>query len=134
MGLEQALTRPPTGERARFDLGDSGGPRLVGSRCGDCATAVWPGRAVCHRCGGCDVRDVPLARTAALLTFTEVHVPRPGLEVPYTLGQVRVDDGGPLLFGRVRGLAADAELPCPVRIVVSEDGGDGPAYWFEPAR
>lgn len=130
MGLEKALDRPPTGERPRFDLRRG---VLVGGRCAQCATAAWPARAVCHRCGGWDVREAPLAATARLLTFTDVHVPRPGVEVPYTLGQVVVDEAGPLLFGRVRGLDPyRTELPCPVRVVVRE-GEDGPAtYWFEP--
>lgn len=130
MGLEQALDRSPTGERRRFDS-DRG--VLVGGRCAQCATAVWPMRSVCHHCGGWDVREAALAATARLLTFTDVQVPRPGMEVPYTLGQVAVDDSGPLLFGRVRGPVPDGtELPCPVRIVVRA-AEDGPAtYWFEP--
>ncbi|WP_181764976.1 Zn-ribbon domain-containing OB-fold protein [Streptomyces albidus (ex Kaewkla and Franco 2022)] len=130
MGLEEALARTPTGERPRFDTSRGS---LVGSRCTGCSTTVWPGRAVCHRCGSWDVEDIAFAGTASLLTFTEVHVARPGLEAPYTLGQVRVDEGGPLLFGRVRGLTEAVRLPCPVRIVVSGTGSGKPTYWFEPA-
>ncbi|NLU73410.1 hypothetical protein HCC61_12105 [Streptomyces sp. HNM0575] len=130
MGLERALERKPTGERPRFD---PDGNRLVGSRCPDCAATAWPARAVCHRCGGPDVQEVPFARTATLLTVTEVHVPRPGLEVPYMLGQAALDDGGPLLFGRVRGLSEPVSLPCPVDLVVGETDEGRPTYWFEPA-
>jgi uncharacterized OB-fold protein len=131
MGLEQALEASPTGERPRFDL-DRG--VLVGGRCARCSTAVWPARAVCHHCGGWDVREARLADTARLLTFTDVHVPRPGVEVPYTLGQVAVDESGPLLFGRLRGPVPDeTELPWPVRIVVRAVEDGTATYWFEPA-
>lgn len=127
--LARALDRGPTDERPRFADG-----RLVGGRCRDCRTVVWPARAVCHRCGGTATEDVPLASTAALLSFTEVHVARPGLQVPYTLGQVRVDDGGPLLFGLVRGLTEPVRLPCAVEIVVpGRTEGSDPPYWFQAA-
>jgi uncharacterized OB-fold protein len=92
---------------------------------------VWPARAVCHRCGGCDIEDVALAPTATLLSCTDVHVERPGLPVPYTLGQVRVDGGGPLLFGLVRGLVEPVRLPRAVGIVVPGEHSAGPPCWFQ---
>jgi uncharacterized OB-fold protein len=68
--------------------------------------------------------------TGALVTFTTVWVPRPGIEPPYTIGQVKLDDG-PLVFGHVRGLAADAHVPCPVRVVVAEKDDAFPPFWFD---
>jgi len=61
-----------------------------------------------------------------------VWVPRPGLDVPYTLGQVHVDADGPVVFGHIRGLHDGAEVPCPVRLFLAADRGETPWYWFQP--
>jgi uncharacterized OB-fold protein len=67
-----------------------------------------------------------------LITYTTVHVARPGLEVPYTLGQVSLPDG-PLVFGQVRGMSGEPALPLRVRLALSSDPAvPGPWYWFEP--
>lgn len=72
-----------------------------------------------------------LAGEGTLLSFTEVHVPRPGLRTPYTLGQIEIGDA--LFFGHVRELPDDARVPMPVRVVVPAQA-DGPvSFWFEPA-
>lgn len=122
MGLEAALARAHTGDRPRTDVAAG---TLAGSRCARCAATAWPGRAVCHRCGSADVYDCAFADHGTLLSYTRVMVPRPGLESPYVLGQVRIADG-PIVFGTVTGLAAAASVPCPVRVRVAPD-----RYWFE---
>jgi uncharacterized OB-fold protein len=68
--------------------------------------------------------------TGTLLTFTTVWVPRPGLEPPYTIGQVKLDDG-PLVFGHVRGLSSNTRVPSPVRVAISADEQAVPPFWFE---
>ncbi|PZG56994.1 hypothetical protein C1I98_00390 [Spongiactinospora gelatinilytica] len=124
MDLADALDRAPTGERPRFDLAAGA---LVGGRCADCGATAWPARAVCHRCGGADVRLGTFARAGTLVSCTLVMVPRPGLEAPYMLGQVRLDDG-PVVFGQIIGLDDAEAVPCPVTVQVSAD-----RYWFTPA-
>lgn len=129
MELSAALEQLPTGERLRVDRVSQ---CLVGSRCADCAAPAWPARAVCHRCGNAKVDLVPFAARGRLLTFTTVHVPRPDLATPYTLGQVRIDDNGPVVFGHVRGVADEAPVPLPVRLRLDPDPDATPWYWFEP--
>jgi uncharacterized OB-fold protein len=69
-----------------------------------------------------------------LITYTTVHVPRPGLTVPYTLGQVSIPNG-PLVFGQIRGMDGHPALPLPVHLALAnEDSVPGPWYWFEPAE
>lgn len=63
-------------------------------------------------------------------SFTTVWIGRDGIEPPYTLGQVKLDDG-PLVFGHVRELPADAHVPVRVRVAVATDGAF-PPFWFEP--
>ena len=127
MDLSAALETTPTGMRPRLDRDAD---RLIGSRCQACGATSWPSRAVCQRCGSAAIEEIAMARTGTLLTHTEVWVRRPGLEPPYVLGQVDLDDG-PLIFTHVRGLPEDARVPFPVQIVV---GGEDamPAFWVEP--
>lgn len=129
MDLTPALALPPTADRPRADHENG---TLIGSRCRACDASVWPARAVCHRCGSADVASVAFDPCGSLLTFTDVHVPRAGLETPYTLGQVRIDDGGPVVFGHIRGLAPEAAVPVRVRLHLAEHRDQVPWYWFEP--
>jgi uncharacterized protein len=129
MELIDAVESPRTGDRPRADRDTS---RLMGSRCAECRASVWPARAVCHRCGSPDVRAEAFEPTGTLLTYTTVHVPRPGLTVPYLLGQIRVDGEGPVVFGHVRDLPDNASVPLPVRVYLSPEEGAIPWYWFAP--
>ena len=128
MELTDATTLPATGERTRIDrtLGV-----LVGSRCDGCGAVSWPSRAICHRCGLPAMRETMFSSDGQLLTYTTVHVARPGIEPPYTIGQVKLDDG-PLIFGHVRGLADGTPVPAPVQLVVSPEPDSIPPFWFEP--
>jgi uncharacterized protein len=75
--------------------------------------------------------DAPLAREGRLLSYTTVHVPRPGLEVPYTLGQIEIDDV--IFFGHVRDLEPSARVPLAVRVVVPPEREGALDFWFQPA-
>lgn len=129
MELTGAPGLPPTSERTRIDraLG-----ALVGSRCDDCGAVSWPSRAVCHLCGMSSMRETEFSSDGQLLTYTTVWIARPGIEPPYTIGQIKLDDG-PLVFGHVRGLAQGTIVPVPVQLVVSPETASIPPFWFEPA-
>jgi len=127
MDLSHALQAKPTSERRRAEALSH---RMVGSRCSACSTSVWPSRAVCAACGSAELAEEAFQRDGQLVTYTTVHVARPGLAVPYTLGQVRLDDGGPLVFGQVVGLPEGATVPVAVRSVIGAEG-DSPWYHFE---
>lgn len=129
MDVSAALSSLSTQDRPRADL-DRG--CLCGTRCTNCGAPSWPARSVCHRCGSAVIDSVCFESTGSLLTYTTVWVPRPGLTVPYTLGQVYVDDDGPLVFGHIRGLAEGVKVPYRVRLRLAEDRDDIPWYWFEP--
>ncbi|GAA4552357.1 Zn-ribbon domain-containing OB-fold protein [Amycolatopsis samaneae] len=128
MGLTAALNVPVTAKRPRDN-----GNALTGSRCGRCGAASFPARAVCHRCGTAAPAAHTFAATGVLLTHTTVHVPRPGLPAPYTLGQVALDDDGPVVFGRVTTDGAEPATGMAVRVRVGAEGAT-PRYWFEPDR
>ena len=129
MDMSLALQAPLTGDRPRVDR-ERG--CLVGSRCTGCESAAWPARSVCHRCGSPAVKSEAFCSTGSLVTYTQVWVPRPGLETPYTLGQVHLDGQGPVIFGHVRTMDPRTRVPRPVRLSLADDPGDVPWYWFEP--
>ncbi|WP_370935124.1 Zn-ribbon domain-containing OB-fold protein [Amycolatopsis sp. cg13] len=128
MGLNAALKVPTTAERPRDN-----GHALVGSRCGQCGATSFPARAVCHRCGTAAPAEHTFAATGVLLTYTTVHVPRPGLPAPYTLGQIALDDGGPMVFGQVRTDGTEPEAGMAVRVRIGAPS-ETPRYWFVPER
>jgi uncharacterized OB-fold protein len=45
-------------------------PHLLGSRCNECATVVFPASTGCPRCGSSDVGSHELARRGHLYTYT----------------------------------------------------------------
>nr|WP_203614676.1 OB-fold domain-containing protein [Streptomyces sp. SID13726] len=103
------------------------GSRLHGSRCPDCAVAVYPADPACPRCGG-PAEPVELSGTGTLWTWTvqryapksPPYVPPAAGFTPFTVGYVELPDG-------VRVLAAldidpeDVEIGMPV--VIGAGGG-----------
>jgi|GEM_PF-2309975 len=130
MELRAAIEVESTARRRRLDRAAG---LLIGSGCPVCAATSWPPRAVCHRCGSPMDLERALPREGALLSFTKVWVPRPGLEAPYTLGQIEILDS--IFFAHVRGLGAEARVPMTVALVVpgEEDEDEPVSFWFEPA-
>jgi uncharacterized protein len=126
MDLSAAIDLPGTTARPRTRDG-----ALAGSRCPTCRAASFPSRAVCHRCGAPAPTAETFARTGRLVTWTRVHVPRPGLPQPYLLGQVQLDDAGPLVFGQLR--ADEDRLTAGRRVLVVAGGPGETPYWFEAA-
>lgn len=128
MTLSKALDAPGTRSRLRFD---ALAQALVGSRCGACSTASWPARAICHLCGSPEVAQVPLAGGGELQTRTTVWVARPGIEAPYTLCMVQLDDGVKV-FGQLREEGAEVAVGGRVRVRVPQaDGDEQLPFWFE---
>ena len=130
MSLANAIDAAPTATRDRLDR-DAG--CLVGSRCATCGSCSWPGRAVCQRCGSADAERAPLASAGRLVTHTTVWISRPGLEAPFTLGQVELPEGI-LVFGHIRGIEESDRVPLPVALQLAPDAAAIPPFWFEPVR
>ncbi|MGP4005956.1 Zn-ribbon domain-containing OB-fold protein [Streptomyces sp. 4N124] len=95
-------------------MSDAG--RLRGSRCADCAVAVYPADPACPRCGG-PAEPIALSATGTLWTWTVQRyapksppyaVPDTGFE-PFAVGYVELPEG-------VRVLAA-LDVP-PERITI----------------
>jgi hypothetical protein len=128
LDLAAALDVTPFPQRPRIDR-EAG--RLLGSRCAECGSVSWPGRPVCQRCGAAAARRLVLSDEGTLITYTTVWVPRPGLPVPYVLGQVDLVDGV-RIFAHGQGLTDRHTVPLPVRLVVRADPDAVPPFVFEP--
>lgn len=74
--------------------------RLLGSRCRDCDTRMFPRRTACLRCSGTNLADTTLGPDAELYAYTVV--PGPGDGRPTVVGQARFE-GGPVVQGYVDG-------------------------------
>lgn len=99
------------------------GMRLAGSRCGECTHPTVPSRAVCPNCRSASVKDAlfgPLGKTE---NTTELMVPTEGVEAPYWVAHVRLEDG-PVIFARVVGEVRPGD-PVELRTEKSTD-----RYWF----
>jgi uncharacterized OB-fold protein len=76
--------------------------RLMGIKCGTCATVTAPPRMVCPKCGGTDFSVVELLGKGTIKTFTTNFVAaenREG-EAPYTIVLVELDEG-PWVMGNL---------------------------------
>jgi uncharacterized OB-fold protein len=114
-------------EAGRVMPDDEGRLRLVGSRCRDCLSVVFPPAGICLECGSTQCEEVALAAHGVLYSFSTVHVSaaRP---TPYTIGYVDLEDGVRVLAPIENGVAIWCDMPA--RLLVSADG----SYVCEPVQ
>ncbi len=86
--------------------------RLLGLKCLDCNACTIPPKRTCQECGSTDIEPVSLSGLGAIVTFTVVRVPPEGLDAPYVVALVALDEG-PWLMGMIGNIApgeADVKL------------------------
>ena len=68
--------------------------KLIGARCKNCKSVLYPYIHVCGRCF-CETEDEPvvLSQTGTLVSWTTVYLSFPGQpkQPPYTYGLIRID-------------------------------------------
>jgi hypothetical protein len=106
-------------------------PVLRGSRCAACGRVSYPALAIgCDVCGASEDRLEPadLAATGVVHSFATVHLHRGEPAAPFSVAEVRLDDG-PLIRGMVS--AATPALRAGARVAatwavtkVDDDGND----------
>jgi uncharacterized OB-fold protein len=100
------------------------GPRLLGTRCGDCGREMIGTRVVCSTCVSSNVETIALPSTGTLYSFTRLHVGGDGVR---PLGYVDLDND-------VRTLAdireGDTPLEPGIRV---ELGVEGDSWFFARA-
>jgi len=69
-------------------------PRLLGSRCPDCRTVLFPAKDYCPNCHyEGDQAKVVLCGRGTVFSYTVVHQAPAGRQTPYVLAHVDLDDG-----------------------------------------
>ena len=143
--MSETVTRVPAVEG--WFTTDDGAPHLVGAKCPECGTIVFPPRdGACPNpaCDSTELTRVPLSRRGRVWSYTENHYPPPPPYVsadpfePYALAAVELADEGIVVLGQVaRGVHADSlrvgmEMQVGVEVLSHDDDHDSLVYVWEP--
>lgn len=77
--------------------------RLMGLRCRDCGAITVPPKATCEQCSAAELEATPLSGEGVIRTFTVIRVAPEGLQAPYIVVLVELDEG-PWLMGNLAGV------------------------------
>jgi uncharacterized OB-fold protein len=113
---------------------------LIGGKCSTCEEIIFPKPAICPRCTGMRIEEVPLSRKGILYTYTEVHQKPPdyGGISPYIVGRVLLPEGVFVLsqldaeFGDLK---VNMEMQLTVKNLYIDDcGNEVPGFMFAPVN
>jgi uncharacterized OB-fold protein len=91
-------------------------PCLLGSRCSDCGTTMFPARGFCPGCASdAAPATVTLANTGVIYSYTVIHQAPPGRKTPYALAYVDLPEGVRVL---AQVDAAPAHLAIGVKVIL----------------
>jgi uncharacterized protein len=119
----------------------TGGPRLVGGRCGDCDEVMFPRRDRCPRCAASTVTPCLLPSRGTLWTWTVQGFPPPSPPymavdpedfVPFGVGYVELP-GALRVESRLVGDPREFAIGMEVELVTIELAGDE-LFAFAPVR
>ncbi|HLG00106.1 MAG TPA: Zn-ribbon domain-containing OB-fold protein [Acidimicrobiia bacterium] len=120
---------------------DDAAPRLLGLKCGECGTVVFPPRALAcpnPACPATDLASVELSRTGTVWSYTVNHYapPEPYMSpdpfVPYAVAAVELADEQIVVLGQVAGDPSTLAVGAPVEVVLDtlfEDGEGEHVVW-----
>jgi uncharacterized OB-fold protein len=117
-------------------LGDD--PHLRAHECTSCGARFFDRRNACASCEATEFKDVDLATTGELRSFTIVSMAAPGVPVPFVAGVVDCD--GTSVRGNVINTDPDPEhvtLGMKVKLATypigtDDEGTEAVAFGFEP--
>jgi len=127
----------------------SGAPHLVGAKCPQCGTYVFPPRENnCPNpdCAADELQAVALSRRGTLWSYTENRYappppyPSPDPFEPFAVAAVQLPDEGIIVLGKVDGaLAADLTVGMEMELTtmtlyVDDDGVEHTVYAWKVAR
>lgn len=105
--------------------------RLLLQECHACNHRQHYPRYVCTSCGATDLGWAPSTGAGAVDTYTVVHrAPREGVEVPYVVARVRLEDGPVLLTNLVDVAPDQVSIGAPVTLAWRDlpDGRSLPVF------
>jgi uncharacterized OB-fold protein len=108
---------------------------LVGTKCGNCDTVLFPPRYVCPKCRRIGkLEPCQLKGRGKVISHSTVHVPSAGFEdqAPYALAIIELEEG-PRITGQITDCnPEDVKIGDEVEVVfrhIGEDGEDGMIYY-----
>jgi len=121
-----------------LETGSDGAPHLLGSRCTDCETIVFPPVEVCPDCMSENVERRRIADRGMLYSWSVVHVAPRGWTVPYIAAYVDLPDGVRVFAHLVEADSAKLSMDMKVKLCMAtlgedEDGAMVESYAFTPA-
>jgi uncharacterized protein len=140
--------RVPAVEGWFAEPADGSPPHLIGSKCADCGTYVFPPRAgFCPNpvCDGATLEPTPLSRRGRIWSYTENrYAPPPPFVaadpfVPYAIAAVELEHEGLVIIGQVGHsiMAADLkvgmEMEVEIDVLCSTDEHDELVWKWVPA-
>ena len=130
----QRLLPRPTPETRHFWEGTQAGELRL-QRCGDCGTAYFPPRPFCPECSSRNVSVFAASGKATLYSYVISHIPAPGLEPPYSVAVVTLEEG-PRMMTNVVGCEQTPEaltLDMPLEAVFEAQTDEITLPLFKPA-
>jgi len=97
LGVPRPRVQLDRDNRAFWTGGADG--KLMIYRCGDCDTWLHPPQPVCRNCWSENVGPQAVSGKATVESYTINHQPwAPGLEVPFVIARVRLDDANEVIL------------------------------------
>lgn len=121
-GYQRMLPRLDDLNRFYWTGGADGALRML--RCQDCRLWVHPPQPVCPKCHASHLEPEALSGRGTVFSYTvNEKAWGPGLEVPYVIAIVRLDEqDGLQLTTNIRGIApGDVRIGMPVQVVFEHD-------------
>ena len=119
MPVDTAALRPLRAGLIQFSP-----PRLLGSRCTDCNTVVFPAKDFCPKCHSeGDQSTVVLSEYGTVFSYTVIHQAPAGRRTPYVLAYVDLKDGVRVL-AQIDHPPADVRLGMDVRLDIRQVSQD----------
>ena len=119
-------------------IGADGSVCLVGTRCNDCGTSIFPLVPVCPECMSENIADTDLATEGTLYSWSVVHVAPKGWNVPYIAGYVDLADNVRVFAHIADADPATLEMDMAVTLTTALLGDDNGApvesYAFTPKQ
>jgi uncharacterized OB-fold protein len=90
---------------AQYQQGLSEG-KLLGLTCQSCGAVTVPPLGVCRKCGGLKLSPNEIEGRGIIRTFTVIRVAPEGIQAPYIIAMVELDQGS-WVVGRISGLEVE---------------------------
>lgn len=125
----------PTPETQHYWDGAREGKLLL-QRCPACEKPWFPPRPGCPTCGSRDIEVFEASGSATLYSYVISHVAPPGVEAPFVVAIVELEEG-PRMVTNVVGVEPDPRnlpLDLPLTVTFRDLEGDLKLPVFEPAN